>query len=475
MDYDEEIKQVLGLLKKIKRSNTKKIDGKILSCALRLVFFSDLKKKEISSLKISDVKYQNGQIYEIDPGSSGQQDKPISLSILSQKILKNYLKYLNSNKAYSTAPNAPLFPNYGVKNGQRNIDRHIDQITQDPSFRCKRLKKLGRAYNEKLKVKKRRSKHQNIGRVPPHKQSRVSKRSYQASLSGKIQPAGRKKSILDTLDTVWEYLKEIERAGDSYSSFMEGFIKEKNELLESVSEKRLLDAHIKETLKKKNVGIIKNHKSLYDSEYKLKPVSSSAKSFSKILAMIKPQDERETVDKLMWLLDIIIVFPVSDLKEVTQYRGLFFKTLNEALKQGRLEDEQTKESFERSFYDQFLTRKVAFNDRSGAAYITENGKKDKNSERPFAEVIKEADLNEKRALEDVPDKIRVYELAKDFNMDSKKLVEMLKAGGMNIINNMSTMDEEGVAMARDIVARVAPEVIAEQKIKPTVRRHKKKV
>ena len=37
-------------------------------------------------------------------------------------------------------------------------------------------------------------------------------------------------------------------------------------------------------------------------------------------------------------------------------------------------------------------------------------------------------------------KIRVYQLAKDLNMDSKELVDKLKACGLNVKNYMSTLD-----------------------------------
>lgn len=73
-------------------------------------------------------------------------------------------------------------------------------------------------------------------------------------------------------------------------------------------------------------------------------------------------------------------------------------------------------------------------------------------------------------------KVRVYELAKEFNMDSKTLVEKLKTGGMNIKNYMSTLDESSISKAKDIVSGSVSEVIEEKRIKPTViRRRKKKV
>jgi translation initiation factor IF-2 len=71
-------------------------------------------------------------------------------------------------------------------------------------------------------------------------------------------------------------------------------------------------------------------------------------------------------------------------------------------------------------------------------------------------------------------KVRVYELAKELNMDSKELVEKLKAGGINIKNYMSTLDEQDVIKAREAALGVVSEVIEEQRIRPTVIRRRKK-
>ena len=71
-------------------------------------------------------------------------------------------------------------------------------------------------------------------------------------------------------------------------------------------------------------------------------------------------------------------------------------------------------------------------------------------------------------------KVRVYELAKELNTDSKALVEKLIAGGMNIKNYMSTLDETAVNKARDIFSGAVSEVVEEKRIKPTVIRRRKK-
>lgn len=77
-------------------------------------------------------------------------------------------------------------------------------------------------------------------------------------------------------------------------------------------------------------------------------------------------------------------------------------------------------------------------------------------------------------------KVRVYELAKELNLESKKLVEKLQAGGMDIKNYMSTLDEDAVKRAKEVVLGKkisAVEVIEEKRVKPTIirRRRKKKV
>ena len=71
-------------------------------------------------------------------------------------------------------------------------------------------------------------------------------------------------------------------------------------------------------------------------------------------------------------------------------------------------------------------------------------------------------------------KVRVYELAKELNLESKKLVEKLQAGGLSIKNYMSTLDEEAISKAKEIVSGAVSQVIEERRIKPTVIRRRKK-
>ncbi len=71
-------------------------------------------------------------------------------------------------------------------------------------------------------------------------------------------------------------------------------------------------------------------------------------------------------------------------------------------------------------------------------------------------------------------KVRVYELARDLNMESKVLVEKLIAGGMQIKNYMSTLDESEVPKARDLATGKVSEVVEEKRVKPTVIRRRRK-
>jgi translation initiation factor IF-2 len=72
-------------------------------------------------------------------------------------------------------------------------------------------------------------------------------------------------------------------------------------------------------------------------------------------------------------------------------------------------------------------------------------------------------------------KVRVYELANELNIESKELVKKLKAGGLDVKNHMSTLDEEEAKKALDAEKGVTSEVIEEKRIKPTVIRRRKKV
>jgi translation initiation factor IF-2 len=56
------------------------------------------------------------------------------------------------------------------------------------------------------------------------------------------------------------------------------------------------------------------------------------------------------------------------------------------------------------------------------------------------------------------DKLRLYQLARELNVDSKDLIDMLKAHGVDVRNHMSTIDQETFQLAQDIAAGKVPRV-----------------
>jgi translation initiation factor IF-2 len=70
-------------------------------------------------------------------------------------------------------------------------------------------------------------------------------------------------------------------------------------------------------------------------------------------------------------------------------------------------------------------------------------------------------------------KVRVYELARDLNMDSRELVDKLTAAGLGIKNYMSTLDDALLEKAKEIAVGRVSEVVEEKRIKPTVIRRRK--
>jgi translation initiation factor IF-2 len=72
-------------------------------------------------------------------------------------------------------------------------------------------------------------------------------------------------------------------------------------------------------------------------------------------------------------------------------------------------------------------------------------------------------------------KVRVYELAKELNIDSKELVDKLTGSGLNVKNYMSTLDDEAIDMAKKLVVGGAvSEIVEEKRIRPTIIRRRKK-
>jgi translation initiation factor IF-2 len=73
-------------------------------------------------------------------------------------------------------------------------------------------------------------------------------------------------------------------------------------------------------------------------------------------------------------------------------------------------------------------------------------------------------------------KIRVYELARDLNLENKILLSKLNDLDISVKSHMSALDDDAVARVRQQLFGKKEETIEETRIKPTViRRRKKKV
>lgn len=71
--------------------------------------------------------------------------------------------------------------------------------------------------------------------------------------------------------------------------------------------------------------------------------------------------------------------------------------------------------------------------------------------------------------------VRIYELAKDLNMDSNEIVEKLQGAGFPVNNSLSSLDDDDLARAKDCLSGAKNEILEEKRIKPTVIRRRKKV
>ena len=126
---DHEIKNAFENLARLKNTKTKNIDTIMLHAALVLYMCAGLKKKEISEVKIQDVKYEGGRISGIDPNSQGRNDNFVRLTGFPAQVLHEYLDHLRSSGKHKLSPNSPLFPDYEGDSGQKKLSRHLEKIT----------------------------------------------------------------------------------------------------------------------------------------------------------------------------------------------------------------------------------------------------------------------------------------------------------------------------------------------------------
>jgi uncharacterized protein YaaW (UPF0174 family) len=147
-----------------------------------------------------------------------------------------------------------------------------------------------------------------------------------------------------------------------------------------------------------------------------------------MLKKIEIKDPKyETCEKLFWLIDHAVIFPISDIGEVDRYKDLFLETLSTLSYYDDLQENQNfKKSMMNSFADTFFKRNIVFNDRSGAVYIWEKKKGNKDKTITLTGLIKQPF---KDIISGRPDENLLSILKKSSNDDLKQLVAYLRAYG----------------------------------------------
>ena len=71
--------------------------------------------------------------------------------------------------------------------------------------------------------------------------------------------------------------------------------------------------------------------------------------------------------------------------------------------------------------------------------------------------------------------MRVYELAKELQLESKELIAKLKEMGIEVKSHASTLTDEQVKKVKERLVKIVKESIVEQRVMPTVIRRRKTV
>lgn len=72
-------------------------------------------------------------------------------------------------------------------------------------------------------------------------------------------------------------------------------------------------------------------------------------------------------------------------------------------------------------------------------------------------------------------KIRIYELAKELQMDNKQLLAQVKEMGYDVKSHMSALEEGDAQRIKDIITGVRSEVVVDERVRPNVIRRRTKV
>ena len=176
----DEIQKVEDLLNKIKKNKNLE-----LQCALELIYRCGLKKKEVCSITIGDIKEKNNS-YFIDTYTK-KKKRVIKIDDMACVIFKIYLKSIKQSS--ETNDDSPLFPNYYKSKGEKNMTRHCQNHSKGitpTTIRSAGVKSytesLSKAIMDKTVIYKMVS-----------DKFRMTPKSAKDRINGTIKPAGEKK------------------------------------------------------------------------------------------------------------------------------------------------------------------------------------------------------------------------------------------------------------------------------------------
>ena len=179
----DEFQEVRHFLNTIKKKNQE------LYCAMMLVYLCGIRKNELVSIKIEDIKEQeNCYLINID---DKEEDLPIIVENEAYDILQKYLSNLEQDQKFQAE--SFLFPNYIGENGERKISRHLKKYPN--FFTVNQIQSAGIKAFDKDLSKTISNNNQRIKQVA--KQFR--KKSSQAvrdQLQNTIKPPGKTKDYL---------------------------------------------------------------------------------------------------------------------------------------------------------------------------------------------------------------------------------------------------------------------------------------
>ena len=200
MENDMENKEIIKLLDTINASTDKVIDGKVLSCALYLVWGCGVKKKEIPELKIETIIDEAGKVAE--SMKIGLDSVPLPGEV--QLMLTDYLGYLKPNGKYSK-PDDKLFPGYNIK---RTLERHVEKFyTEGQIFQKLRKAGIKNCYYSLLNSGEREE--ECLGTA---EQFRITERESRGSW-GTIQPSLNRKGAVNK--KIIKLFKKLNKLSDT--------------------------------------------------------------------------------------------------------------------------------------------------------------------------------------------------------------------------------------------------------------------